>query len=95
METITVIDVLRTKLNVKDINKIGIGKPPVVYIFLEHISENRVVYIPDLCMELFSADAIRTVVGMDIVRIQLRTIASTVISRIFQEVLAGHIIPYE
>jgi hypothetical protein len=38
VKTVAVIDMNLTKLNVKDVDIIGIGKTPVVFIFLQHIS---------------------------------------------------------
>ncbi len=82
VEAVAVIDVFSSKLNVEDINKIGIGKPPVSYILLQHVSEYRVINIPNLRMEFFSTNAIRTVIRMNIIGIQVRIITSAVIVRI-------------
>jgi hypothetical protein len=54
VEAVAVIDVNLAKLNIKNINIIGVGKAAVGSILLQHVPEYRVVNISNLFMELFS-----------------------------------------
>jgi hypothetical protein len=81
---------LRSKLNVEDINIIGIWEQPAVFVFHQHVSEDAIVVIPYGGMKVLSAYAIGAVIGIDRIGIQIGVAASTVIGRICKEFLAGH-----
>jgi len=72
MEAVAVVDVNIIKLDVQDIHIIGIGKAPVQYVFHQHVSEDRIIDITDLRMELLSAYTVITVAGVNIVGVEVR-----------------------
>ena len=79
VEAVTTVDMYRFKLNVEDINIIGIGEQPAVFVFLQHVSEDAIVVVPNGGMKLLSAFAIGAIIGMDRIGIQIGIPASTVI----------------
>ena len=90
VEAVTAVNVITPKLNVEDVNKIGIGKAPVVYILLQHIPEYGIIGVSNFFMKLFSANAISTITFINIIGIEPGFRTDAVISRIIQEVLTGH-----
>ena len=79
VEAVTIVDMNRFKLDVEDINIICIGEQSAFFVFLQHVSEDPIVVIPDGGMKLLSAYAIGAIIGMDRIGIQIGVIASTVI----------------
>lgn len=94
VKTVTVIHVVAFKMNVEDIDVIGVGKTPIVDIFLQHVSEYRIIDIPYFCMELFSSNAIFSVTFVNRVRIQPGRRIHTIIRRMIQKVFTGYERPY-
>ncbi len=82
VKTVAIIDVNLTKLNVKDVDIIGIGKAAVVFILLQYISEYRIIDIPNFGVKLLPANAFGAIVGMDRIWIQMGITAAAVVYRI-------------
>ena len=76
------------KLHIENIYKIGIRQFTVVSEFLQNISQYGIVDVPNPGMEFFSANAVCTITFINVIRVQAGCGACTVVTRIFQQVLA-------
>ena len=70
LEKITAIDMNIFKLNVEDVDKIGMREASVIYILLKHVSEYPIVGHPNFTMEVLSAFAIFAITGIIRIGIQ-------------------------
>ena len=71
MKAIGVIDVVAEKLNIVDINIIGIGKLAVESVFEHQIADSGIIDIADGGVKLFSSDAVVTIPRIDVVGIEM------------------------
>ena len=55
VETVAAVDVFIIKLNVENVYIVGIGEQTVFFIFLQNISENRIVDISNGPVKFLSA----------------------------------------
>ena len=74
METVTVVDVFIFKLNIKNIDVVGIGESSVGFELLQDIPQDSIVVIPDDPVKILSACANR-VIGIAVIIVRIPSVS--------------------